>query len=161
MKDTFLTEAGYAGESRKQGGLTPAAEDYLEMIYRLSVVNGEGRPVRICELSEKLHVSPSSASRMAQSMAVWGYLDFKRYGYITMTEKGTEWGEYLMRRHGTVVRFLHWLNSESELSEAERIEHYLSPETVAAMERILLRDEERETAGEGGTVIEGCSGAYN
>ena len=76
-------------------------------------------------------------------MAVWGYLDFKRYGYITMTEKGMEWGEYLMRRHSIVVRFLGWLNGEGELAEAERIEHYLSRETVAAMERILLRDEER------------------
>ena len=111
--------------------------------HRLSVAEGEGRPVRICELAEKLHVSPSSASRMAQSMAVWGYLDFKRYGYITMTEKGMEWGEYLMRRHSIVVRFLGWLNGEGELAEAERIEHYLSRETVAAMERILLRDEER------------------
>ena len=146
MKDTFLTEAGYAGESRRQGGLTPAAEDYLEMIYRLSVTEGEGRPVRICELAEKLHVSPSSASRMAQSMAVWGYLDFKRYGYITMTEKGMEWGEYLMRRHSIVVRFLGWLNGESELSEAERIEHYLSRETVAAMEHLLLREDERNAA---------------
>lgn len=147
MKDTFLTEAGYAGESRKQGGLTPAAEDYLEMIYRLSAVEGDGRPVRICELSEKLHVSPSSASRMAQSMAVWGYLDFKRYGYITMTEKGMECGEYLMRRHKTVVEFLRWLDGESDLAEAERIEHYLSEGSVAAMAKLLERERERKESG--------------
>ena len=144
MKDIFLTESGYAGESRKQGGLTPAAEDYLEMIYRLSAVEGDGRPVRICELAEKLHVSPSSASRMAQSMAVWGYLDFKRYGYITMTEKGMECGEYLMRRHKTVVEFLQWLGGESDLAEAERIEHYLSKGSVAAMARLLEREGERK-----------------
>ncbi len=154
MKDTFLTEAGYAGEARKQGGLTPAAEDYLEMIYRLSAVEGEGRPVRICELSEKLHVSPSSASRMAQSMAVWGYLDFKRYGYITMTEKGEECGEYLMRRHSIVMRFLRWLNMESELTEAERIEHYLSRGTVAAMEKLLLREERRQEGEKCDAVID-------
>ena len=144
MKDIFLTESGYAGESRKQGGLTPAAEDYLEMIYRLSAVEGDGRPVRICELAEKLHVSPSSASRMAQSMAVWGYLDFKRYGYITMTEKGMECGEYLMRRHKTVVEFLQWLGGESDLAEAERIENYLSKGSVAAMARLLEREGERK-----------------
>lgn len=147
MKDIFLTESGYAGESRKQGGLTPVAEDYLEMIYRLSAVEGDGRPVRICELAQQLHVSPSSASRMAQSMSVWGYLDFKRYGYITMTEKGMECGEYLMRRHKTVVEFLRWLDGESDLAEAERIEHYLSEGSVAAMAKLLERERERKESG--------------
>ncbi|MBP3378359.1 MAG: helix-turn-helix domain-containing protein [Clostridia bacterium] len=153
MSGGYLTEAGYAGESRKNGGLTPAAEDYLEMIYRISVEEGERRPVRICELSEKLHVSPSSASRMAQSMAVWGYLDFKRYGYITMTEKGWSMGEYLVHRHGTVMRFLEWLTGKSELTETERIEHYLSRGTVEAMERLLQREAERNEATDEETVI--------
>ena len=135
----FICDPDVSRDSKKRGGLTPAAEDYLEMIYRLSFCGeGERVPVRICTLSEKLHVSPSSASRMAQSMAVWGFLDFKRYGYITMTERGREMGEYLIRRHGIVLRFLEWLTGgENVLPETERIEHYLSRETVEAMERRL------------------------
>lgn len=145
----FLTDAGYAGENRKSGGLTPAAEDYLEMIYRISGEDGERKPVRICALAEKLHVSPSSASRMAQSMTVWGYLDFKRYGYITMTEKGWEMGEYLVHRHGVVMEFLRYLTGRDELVETERIEHYLSRGTVEAMERVLERERSRaEETGE-------------
>lgn len=145
MSAEFLTDSGYA---KKNGGLTPAAEDYLEMIYRMSAEEGERQPVRICALAERLHVSPSSASRMAQSMTVWGYLDFKRYGYITLTDKGLEMGEYLVRRHKTVLDFLTWLTGGEELVETERIEHYLSRGTVAAMERILEKEAER-LAGEG------------
>lgn len=139
--EEFMTDSGYAGENKKNGGLTPAAEDYLEMIYRLSRNDdGERVPVRICMLAEKLHVSPSSASRMAQSMAVWGYLDFKRYGYIIITDRGREMGEYLVRRHGIVLRFLECLTGKASLVETERIEHYLSPATVEAMENYLAQN---------------------
>ena len=125
----FYTDSGYA---RQNSGMTPAAEDYLEMICRLS----EKGPVRIRELSECLHVSPSSASRMAQQMSISGYVDFKRYGYITLTESGAKTGEYLLRRHRVVKCFLEQLkDTEDELTETERIEHYLSKETVEAMER--------------------------
>jgi len=130
-----MTDAGYAEDAKKRGCLTPAAEDYLEMIYRLSEENK--RPVRICELSERLNVSPSSASRMAQSVSAWGYVDFRRYGYITLTELGCRTGAYLIHRHRVVSDFLLWLTGEERLTEAERIEHYLSPRTVLAMERVM------------------------
>lgn len=137
----FLTDSGYAGEVRKNGGMTPAAEDYLEMICRLAASGEDGhmdapRPVRICELAEKLHVAPSSASRMAQAMALRGFVDFKRYGFITLTPAGQEMGDYLIRRHRVVLGFLEWLRGEADcFEEAERIEHHLSRRTVEAMER--------------------------
>ncbi|MGN1346901.1 MAG: metal-dependent transcriptional regulator, partial [Eubacteriales bacterium] len=137
----FLTDSGYAGEVRRSGGMTPAAEDYLEMIFRLAVSDENGsaaapRPVRIGELAEKLHVAPSSASRMVQNMALRGYIDFKRYGFITLTPVGLDMGEYLIRRHRIVLAFLEWLRGDHAcFEEAERIEHYLSRETVGAMER--------------------------
>lgn len=140
-KEIFHTEAGYAEEMKKKGTLTPAAEDYLEMIYRIASEGERIGPVRICDLASRLSVSPSSASRMAQSMAVWGYVDFKRYGYITLTEKGCEMGKYLIQRHRTVVDFLVKFRGESgALGEAERIEHYLSRETVDAMEKYLAAE---------------------
>ena len=137
----FLTDSGYAGEVRKHGGMTPAAEDYLEMICRLAKSSEDGqaeslRPVRIGELAEELHVAPSSASRMVQTMALRGFLDFKRYGFITLTAAGQEMGDYLMRRHRVVQEFLEWLRGEGDcFEEAERIEHHLSRKTVEAMER--------------------------
>ncbi len=139
-ENEFLTDNGYAGEVRKNGGITPAAEDYLEMICRLASSDEEGqsgtmRPVRICELAEKLHVSPSSASRMVQTMALRGYVDFKRYGFITLTAAGAEMGDYLIRRHRVVLDFLTWLRGDQDcFEEAERIEHHLSRRTVEAME---------------------------
>lgn len=142
-QNEFLTDSGYAGENRKNGGITPAAEDYLEMICRLARSDEEGesgglRPVRICELAEKLHVSPSSASRMVQTMALRGYVDFRRYGFIMLTADGAETGDYLIRRHRVVQEFLAWLRGDGDcFEEAERIEHHLSRRTVEAMEEKL------------------------
>ena len=139
---SFYIQAGY--DRLSDHPLTPAAEDYLEMIFRLSE-NGS-QPVRVKELSGTLHVSPSSASRMAGLMCAHGYVNFKRYGYITLTESGLEMGKYLIRRHNTVVRFLSLLRGDNEdIEEAERIEHYVSAETVSAMERCIEdRNKEKE-----------------
>lgn len=127
-------------EHRSERELTPAAEDYLAAICTLAEECDPPRPVRICELAGRLGVSPSSASRMAQSMAVWGLVDFRRYGYITLTEQGRERGAYLLGRHRTAEAFLRRLTGKDCQQEAARMEHCLSPETVVAMER-FLRDQ--------------------
>lgn len=138
---SFYTQSGYAKLDSKV--LTPASEDYLEMIYRIS--NGGETPVRVGELSEHLHVTPSSASRMVSFMSGAGFVNFKRYGYITLTDSGKEKGEYLIRRHGTVNRFLSNLKgTNDETEETERIEHYLSKSTVEAMEKRLAEENTAE-----------------
>ena len=57
----FRTLKGYARQ--KGPGLTAAMEDYLEMICRCA---GEEGFVRVRQLAHRLHVSPSSASKMAE-----------------------------------------------------------------------------------------------
>jgi Mn-dependent DtxR family transcriptional regulator len=76
------------------------------------------------------------ASRMAQTMAMRGFVDFRRYGFIMLTAEGAEMGEYLIRRHRIVQGFLGWLRGDGDcFEEAERIEHHLSRQTVEAMEK--------------------------
>lgn len=115
--------------------LSGSMEDYLEMIYRISK---EGGAVRIKELSAKLGVSPSSASRMTGILRTKGLVNFEKYSYITLTENGRVLGEYLLFRHGVVHSFLCRLNkTKDELSQTEAIEHYLTDTTVSNMERLL------------------------
>ena len=135
-------------DERTKNILTPASEDCLRMIYELSAgEGGEEVPVRICALAEKLGVSPSSASRMAQSMAVWGYIDFRRYGYITLTDKGRAEGEYLAMRRETVGRFFRELCGGSCADDTDRLSHFVSRDTVAAMAD-YLREPDGKADGE-------------
>lgn len=47
-------------------------------------------------------------------------------------------GAYLVHRHQVVGRLLCTINhTESELEEVEKIEHFLSPRTVANIEKFL------------------------
>ena len=54
----FYTLKGY--QLIESDELTPAMQDYLEMIYRLSA---ESSIVRVSTLAAELHVRPSSASK--------------------------------------------------------------------------------------------------
>lgn len=122
----FYTLKGY--QLIESDELTPAMQDYLEMICRLSA---KSSIVRISTLATELHVRPSSASKMAAHLAETGYILFARYGYIRLAEKGQETGRYLLYRHEVIQRFLCMVNhSTDELRQTEKIEHFLDFRTV-------------------------------
>lgn len=132
-KDGFYTMKGYT--LLEHGLLTSAMEDYLEMIFRMSE---HAAVVRISSLSRALHVKPPSASKMAGNLRAQELIEFPKYGYITLTEMGRRLGEYLLRRHELTEELLRGINGgECDLEEVEKIEHFLSPRTVANLEKFL------------------------
>lgn len=118
------------------GSITFAMEDYLEMIYRLSDRNGCA--VRTKQLADRLNVTPSAVSKMADNLRSLELINYERYGYMTLTDKGRLLGQSLIARHSIINRFLCFINgTESELEETEKIEHYLSPRTISNMQKFL------------------------
>ena len=108
--------------------LTPAMEDYLEMIYRNSLQEGY---TRINILSELLNVRPSSTTKMVQKLADMGLLDYKRYGIILLTDKGKKIGEFLLQRHNIIEKFLQTIGvNENILVQTELIEHNISSDAL-------------------------------
>lgn len=131
----FYTMKGY----QRQGDIkmTSAMEDYLEMIARLFA---GGRPVKVCNLSRMLHVKPSSATKMVRQLCEAGYLTAEKYGDIELTAKGQELGSYLLYRHDVLERFLRRLNqTEDELEQVEKIEHFLSRSTIENLDALAER----------------------
>lgn len=130
----FYTLKGYHTSAPPE--MTPAMEDYLEMICRL-LQNKD--VVRIGELANALHVKPASTTRMIQQLATCGYVNSQRYGYIRLTEKGKIMGDYLLYRHDVLQRFLCYLNqTESELEQVEKIEHFLNRHTVDNLNALTI-----------------------
>lgn len=133
-RDGFYTFKGY--QKNGEAALTTAMEDYLEMIFR---VLQHGQRVRVGELSRVLHVKPSSVSKMVRQLNEAGYISARRYGVISLTEKGQEAGAYLLYRHEVIQRFLRALNgTPDELEQTEKIEHFLSRTTVENLD-VLTR----------------------
>ncbi|MCL2840047.1 MAG: metal-dependent transcriptional regulator [Defluviitaleaceae bacterium] len=129
----FYTLKGYA---LLEGNLiTTSMEDYLEMIYR---IHSTGEAVRIGVLAENLNVKPSSATKMVSNLKEQGLVTSAKYGYIKLTDDGLELGQYLVFRHDILHRFLCYINqSENELAQVEKIEHFLNAETVMNIKKLL------------------------
>ena len=82
-ENAYFTFKGY--QLNNDSNLTSSMEDYLEMIIRLK----EKQPfVRINELANNLNVRPSSASKMVTKLSQEGFLEYQKYGIITLTELG-------------------------------------------------------------------------
>ena len=129
----FYTLKGYA--LLEGNAVTSSMEDYLEMIYR---INSRGDAVRIGVLAERLNVKPSSASKMVGNLKAQGLVLSEKYGYVKLTDEGLKLGEYLVFRHDTLHRFLCYINeSDNELEQVEKIEHFINAETVGNIKRLL------------------------
>ena len=129
----FYTLKGYALQEGRT--VTFSMEDYLEMIYRIHVT---GEAVRVGTVAEKLNVKPSSATKMVSNLKNQGLVLSKKYGYIQLTEAGLRLGQYLVFRHETLHRLLCHINqSDNELEQVEKIEHFINPETVRNIGKLL------------------------
>lgn len=131
--DGFRTIRGYQTMEESQT-FSPAMEDYLEMVARLSSERG---CTRIADISIMLHVKPSSASKMIGKLKSSGHLTIDRSGNIYMTVIGKKVANYLLYRHDTIERFLTCIGSTQARRETELIEHFLSSDTIIALETAM------------------------
>jgi DtxR family transcriptional regulator, Mn-dependent transcriptional regulator len=128
MNDRFYTVRGYELQKYDKNILTPALEDYLEMIYRDSL----NKPyIRINILAQLLNVKDSSASKMVKKLGELGLVNYEKYGVVTLTDKGKQVGEYLLNRHNTIEKFLLFIGcNKDSLIQTELIEHIITDDAV-------------------------------
>jgi len=114
-------------------------QDYVETIADLSASLGEARVV---DLARRLGVTHVTVNRTLARLRQAGYVNTKPYRAIFLTEAGHKLAEECRRRHKTVVSFLRSLGISEKVAEmdAEGIEHHVSPETLAAFERLLKKN---------------------
>lgn len=129
---------------------TPGMEDHLEQIYLLSLTKGY---TRISEVADALSVHPSSASKMARKLGECGYVEYKKYGRIFLTGKGSEIGKQLLDRHRLLERFLRQLGvPEHRIErEVEQLEHHFSWSTLERLRELVqfLEDDRKTSIGIG------------
>lgn len=127
----FYTVRGYEILEKIEHPLSHSMEDYLEMIYRQTLEEGYAR---INILAELLNIKASSATKMVQKLTKLGYLNYKKYGIIQLTEEGEKVGKFLLNRHMILENFLKNIGVEDNiLINTELIEHNI---TVNALNRI-------------------------
>lgn len=120
---------------KDQEFLSPSAEDYLEMIYRLTKKNGF---TRVNDLASALNVQPPSVTKMIQKLADMKLIKYEKYGVIMLEPIGIKKGKALLMRHNIIEKFLRLLNvNEGILEETEKIEHTINEEILSGMKDLI------------------------
>jgi Mn-dependent DtxR family transcriptional regulator len=133
LKDNFYTFGEYMKKDNHT--LTASMEDYLEMIYRLSL---KSHFTRVHALAKALNVQPPSATKMIQKLSEYDLIHYEKYGIITLTDKGINVGAFLLDRHNTIENFLKLLGLSSTLLEqTEKIEHTLNKDTLDSIKNLI------------------------
>lgn len=112
-------------------------EEYLEALYTLS--KGKG-PIKTTEIANALDLSPASVTEMVQRLSEKGYLEYRKYYGVRLTEEGLKLATAMKRRHRLLERFLTdilGIKGEKVHREACRLEHAVSPEVEEILCRIL------------------------
>jgi Mn-dependent DtxR family transcriptional regulator len=120
----------------KSNILTESMEDYLEMFFRIVSRQGYIRPV---DLSNAIHVKPSSVTRMIQKLDEAGLITYEKYRNIAMTEKGMTYGRFLVWRDEKLKEFLRLAEENVMVEEqVEGIEHYITPATMRFIRNLII-----------------------
>lgn len=113
-----------------------SAENYLETI----LVLGKQKPyVRAVDICEELRFRKSSVSVAMKRLREKQQILVSPEGYITLTDAGREIAETIYSRHQLIETSLLQLGVDKQIAhqDACRIEHYLSPESYAAIKQHL------------------------
>ncbi len=112
------------------------AEDYTEMIADLIALQGK---VRVCDIAREMGISHVSVLKTIKRLTRDGYLMRDLHPLIDLTEKGKEMASFSKKKHLILSHFLRKLGISENIvaTDVEGIEHYISPETLHALEEHL------------------------
>ncbi len=117
--------------------LTDAIQDYLKEIYKLEA---SSRRATTSALAERLGISPPSVTSMLKKLASLGLVKHERYRGATLTERGERVALEVIRHHRLLEQYLAetlGLPIDAVHAEADRLEHALSEELEAHIDRTL------------------------
>jgi DtxR family transcriptional regulator, manganese transport regulator len=110
-------------------------EDYVEVISELLNEFGEARTI---DVARRFGVTHSTATKAIGRLARNGLIHMRPYRGMFLTDAGRELAQRAQRRNAVVRRFLIAIGVSAETAtiDAEGIEHHVSNETLAALERV-------------------------
>jgi len=120
-----------------KAALSESIQDYLKSVYKLQAASGR---VTIGALAKDLGVSPASASAMVKKLAALELLDHEPYRGAQLTPAGEQVALEVIRHHRLLELYLAQtlgLDVDAVHDEADRLEHVISEELEARIDRAL------------------------
>jgi DtxR family Mn-dependent transcriptional regulator len=118
--------------------MTQSEENYLKAIYHLGRMNPG--VISTNSIAEEMQTKPSSVTDMVKRLAEKGFLNYRRYQGVSLSEQGTLKALMIIRKHRLWETFLvEKMNfSWDEVHEiAEQLEHIQSEKLIDELDRFL------------------------
>ena len=118
---------------RESQGLSASLEDYLEAIFNIA---GESKVARSKDIAKSLGVAKSSVTGALRLLAKKGLVNYRPYGYVTLTDLGAAEAARITRKHNILKSFLaNVLGIEINIAQqaACKAEHALGPEVIVRL----------------------------
>lgn len=115
---------------------TERNEDYLEALD--TIIDKKGY-AQVKDISKLLSVGPSSVTEMFQKLQKAGYINYEKYGGVTLTTKGKRLAKETKRKHDILHNFLLILGVDDKIADEDacKIEHVLTPETLERLTKFV------------------------
>jgi Mn-dependent DtxR family transcriptional regulator len=106
--------------------LSPKKSEYLKFIYERGCI------VRTTDISEHFKLDPSTITKAIQNMSSTDFIEYTPYRGISLTPRGIEYAEFLIRRHRVIELMLshYGLSRQEACDEALKFEGYVSKDVV-------------------------------
>jgi DtxR family Mn-dependent transcriptional regulator len=120
-----------------KAGLSESIQDYLKSVYKLQAEQGH---VTIGALAKDQSVSAASASAMVKKLAALDLLQHEPYRGARLTPAGERVALEVIRHHRLLELYLAetlGLHVDDVHAEADRLEHVISEELEARIDRAL------------------------
>ena len=117
--------------------LSEAIQDYLKAVFKLQETDGRAT---ITALAREQNVSAASASAMIKKLAALGLVDHEPYRGARLTDAGERVAIEVIRHHRLLELYLAetlGLHVDAVHDEADRLEHVISEELEAKIDRAL------------------------
>jgi Mn-dependent DtxR family transcriptional regulator len=122
---------------RKTKELTPALEDYLKVIYEITL----DEPVaRVKDIANFLDVSLPSVTNAMKRLKELGFVNYEKYGLILLSDKGMRRAQSLERVHNVLEKFfvdLVGVPQEASNNLSCRMEHFFDEDSEQRTEKLI------------------------
>ena len=111
-------------------GLSEQHENYLEAILVLETKNNVAR---VKDIAARLGVQSGTVTSALKSLTDKGFINYKPYGFITLTSAGSRIATEVLRRHQVIKGFLEnvlLLDEEIAENNACRMEHNMDKTAI-------------------------------
>jgi DtxR family Mn-dependent transcriptional regulator len=125
-------------DTRKQAGLSPTLENYMEIIFRLEMNDGAAKAGAIAEAAS---VSRPTVTRTLKTLKKFQLIEYTPYSLIRLTDEGMRIGRDIAHRHLVFQEFFEnilQLDATGAGRAACCLEHAVPPEVIRRLGQFVL-----------------------